>query len=275
MEPTEELRAAVRELAAWGGPTAHLAPEELAAYRDGALAPADAARVQDHLVTCRECLATLLELQRFAEDLDGDDAPSAAEVEAVWRGVEARAARQPTPLAPVTPLVPRDRSAVVPRAPRLRALRALAASLLVATAGLSFWVVRLRDAVDELSRPQLNAPVEDLLPSGPRGEGDAGAMVELGPDTRSFTLVLNPAASGDFAAYRLEIERAGGGAVWSGGGLVPNSYGSFSVTLSRRLVGPGEYRVRLVGITADAEGAGGERRTIGEYPLRVVVRDAP
>ena len=272
MEPTEELRAAVRELAERGdgGSAAHLAPEELAAYRDGALDPAATDRVQDHLATCRECVATLLELQRFAEDLI--DGASPVEVEAVWRGVEARAAREPAAVVPFDRgdrRDHRDRPARGAAAPRAVWLRALAASLLVATAGLSLWVVRLRGAVDELSRPQLNAPVEDLLSSGPRGEGDAGALVELGPDTHLFTLVLNPAEPGNFAGYRLDVERAGGGAVWSGEGLVPNAYGSFSVTLPRRLVGPGDYQVRLVGISD-----GGERRTIGEYPLRVV-RDAP
>ncbi|HEX6861937.1 MAG TPA: hypothetical protein VF414_03920, partial [Thermoanaerobaculia bacterium] len=141
-------------------------------------------------------------------------------------------------------------------------LRPLAAMLVISTMALSGWVAYLRDQVKDLSRPQLNAPILDLYPAGStRGEGPA--MQAVPPDVRLFTVVLNPAGRPAFEEYELEILDAGG-VVRRDGGLKPNPYGSFSATLSRDLLGPGDFRVRLVGI-----GPGGGRQTVEEYALRI------
>jgi anti-sigma factor RsiW len=42
----------------------HLSPEDLAAYVDGALSPAERARVEGHLIGCRTCLSELTAVLR-------------------------------------------------------------------------------------------------------------------------------------------------------------------------------------------------------------------
>ena len=142
-------------------------------------------------------------------------------------------------------------------------LQPLAAGLLISTLALSGWVAYLRGQVKDLSSPQLNAPILDLYPAGStRGEGTAVQTVP--PDARLFTVVLNPAGRSAFAEYELQIVDAEGGEIRRDGGLQPNPYGSFSATLSRDLLGPGDFRVRLVGIDS-----GGGRQTVEEYALRI------
>jgi hypothetical protein len=138
--------------------------------------------------------------------------------------------------------------------------------LVISTMALSGWVAYLRDQVKDLSSPQLNAPILDLYPAGstrgPRSETPAVQTVP--PDARLFTVVLNQAGRPAFQDYELQIVDAEGDEVRRDGGLKPNPYGSFSVTLSRDLLGPGDFRVRLVGIDS-----GGGRQTVEEYALRI------
>jgi Putative zinc-finger len=239
----------------------HPTADELAAYHAGELPPAEEDAIQEHLLGCRECTDLLLALDELHRPEEGEPVP-AGELDAVWEGLQARLPPReeipaPAPLPFASPASPRPPSS----SPRW--LQALAASLAVGVIGLSFWALSLRRTVDELSRPQLNAPVEDLFPGPVRGGTAAQDVVEIAPGTRFFTLVLPPAREGSFEDYEVEIARAGGPAVWRGRGLRENRYGSFSLTLSRRLVGEGEYRIRLFGI-----GAGG-REEVGTYSLRV------
>jgi hypothetical protein len=144
-------------------------------------------------------------------------------------------------------------------APRwTRALTALAAALLVATIGLSVWVASLRRTVDELSRPQVNAPVIDLYSGTVRSEGVTAVRV-IPRGARVFTLILNPVAARRVKEYRIEVVRADGSRAWSAAGLAPNAYGSLSLTLTRRALGAGDFRIRLYG----------EESLIAEYALRV------
>ncbi len=120
----------------------HPEVEELARYFDDALPPEAEARVQDHLVACRTCTRTLLDLEplmspgpRTAEGV------ADLEVAAAWRELKARAG---------------ETEARSPRVASQRWLAAVAASFLVATLGLSAWVAQLRGTVSELSTPQSN-----------------------------------------------------------------------------------------------------------------------
>jgi hypothetical protein len=117
----------------------------------------------------------------------------------------------------------------------------------------------------DLSHPQINAPVVDLLPaSALRGGPERRAVVELAPASRFFALILSPKGSPDFAGYRVEILDAGGRAVWSEGGLEKNIHGSFTLILARRFLPPGEYRLRLYGLE------GGAGKLIEEFQVRIV-----
>lgn len=229
----------------------HPNPEHLAAYHAGELPLEEAERLQDHLAACRECAGLLLDLDRLADPGFGAEAIPEGVKEDLWRRVAADIRKEePAPVA-----VPIRRP--VPRWPQ-----ALAAALLAAVIGLSLWVVSLRQAVHDLSRPQLNAPVLDLYAGSVRSETKA-PIPSVPPDVEVFTVVLNPAGQRRHDQYRVEITREGGETVWSGEGLEPNSFGSFSLTLSRQLLEPGEYRFRLFGRS------GGAEQRIEDYALRV------
>lgn len=254
-DPQREMEETLEGMAAEAR-GAHLEADEIAAYHAGELPPGDEARVQDHLAACRECAELLLDLDALGDPRFGaeEDLPEGAE-EKVWEGIR-------TEIGTVRPFpAGRPRLSAPPRR-----LQALAASLLVAVAGLSLWVASLRRTVDELSRPQLDAPVLDLYSTRSRGEADAPPVLTVPADARWFTVILNPSSQHRYDEYRVEIARADGETVWSGGGLHPNVHGSLSLTLSRRLLGAGDFRIRLTG-RGPSEGGQGE--LVEEYALRV------
>ncbi|HWM92510.1 MAG TPA: zf-HC2 domain-containing protein [Thermoanaerobaculia bacterium] len=236
-------------------PDTHPDADELVAYHEGTLSPGDEQRVQDHLVACRECAALLADLEGLGDPDFGieEDVPDNAK-EIVWEKVREGIRKEPAP-GKVVPFQRRARNPIW--------IQALAASLLIATLGLSVWVANLRGRVEELSSPQLNAPILDLYPAGStRGAGPGLQIVPA--DARLFTVVLNTVGRPAFQEYEVEIVDGGGDEVWRDGGLKPNQYGSFSLTLSRDLLGPGEFRVRLVGVDP-----GGGREMVEEYAIRV------
>jgi hypothetical protein len=287
-ENERELAESVRELAATArqGLGPHPEADELAAYHAGALEPADENRVRDHLVLCAQCGQALLDLAAFADPAadDGEGLPSGLG-ETVWSGVlagiHAAEDRPPAPVVPMPQRPLRPRESTIGSAPRvrrgageesphrssrrLRIFQALAAALLCATVGLSLWVASLRRTVDELSRPQLNAPVIDLYTGTMRSEGAPSPVATVPAGTRLFIVTLNPAGRQSATGFRVEIDRVGGGAVWSGTGHL-NADGLLSLALTRAVVGPGEYRIRLFET--------GSRSTtpIEEYALRVAGR---
>jgi hypothetical protein len=260
-EARDELRRALREAAAAGQGT-HPEPEELAAYPAGELSAAAERRLEDHLVACPACAALLLDLDGLADPEFGAGRPGAtegdAERDAAWESFRAQIATTAPEPAPA-PVV-RGRFAPPP-APRW--LYALAATLLLAVGALSLEVTSLSRTVAELSRPEVNAPVVDLSQGTARG-GEAARTAAVPAGARLFTLVLSPAAHPPHTAYGVEIADAAGRAVVEERRLQPNPYGSFSLALSRRTLGTGDYRVRLFAID------GSLKVPIEEYALRVL-----
>ncbi len=177
--------------------------------------------------------------------------------EALWDSLRQEIRKEPAP-AVVIPFPPRRASAPP------RWISVLAAALLVAVIGLSVWVASLRRTVGELSRPEVNATVLDLVPLGiGQREGGNGAAVVVPSGSRMITLILSPARRGDFQDYEAEIARPGGEVGWRDRGLRPNDYGSFSLTLPRRALGTGEHRLHLFGIRS------GRREVLGEYAFQL------
>ncbi len=164
-------------------------------------------------------------------------------------------------MAPPAPVVPFRRP--VRSSPRW--LQALAASLLVAALGLSFWVVSLKRPVTE---PSGTPPSKELYLDAEttRGEGSPASVLQtVSSDVASINLILNGAGQRRYERYRFEIVRVGGGKV--GGGPMerdPDSYDDFKpLPLAPREIGPGDYRVRLFGWS------GGHEEPIQEYAFRV------
>lgn len=234
----------------------HPSPDELAAYSAGELSAAGETRIQNHLALCPHCLELLLDLEHWSDPESGSEPSLPADEKAVaWQALQARLA---------TEAAPRRRPGL--RLVSSRPAYALAAALLIAVVGLSLRVWHLERSLADLSNPQVNAPVVDLLPASPlRGEPGERAVVELAPASRFFALILSPKGSPDYAGYRVEILDAGGRAVWSEGGLEKNRYGSFTLILPRGFLRLGEYRLRLYGLK---DGAG---QLIEEFPVRIVL----
>ena len=228
----------------------HPDADELVAYHEGTLSPGDAQRVQDHLVACRECAALVADLEGLGDPDFGaeEDIPDDAG-EIVWKKVREEIRREESK---VVPFRPREKPAA-----SLRWLQALAASLLVATVGLSIWVVNLKRP-----QPQLNAPIYDLYPAGST-RGEVGADVQPVPaDARDVLLILHPPGRSRFEEHGIEIMDAGGHEVWGRDrGLVLNADGSFTLGLPREYLG---LRLRLVGFDP-----GGGRELVAEYALPV------
>jgi anti-sigma factor RsiW len=126
-------------------------------------------------------------------------------------------------------------------------------------------VAELRRRVDELSRPQVNAPIIDLEPQGSlRGQTSAAARtIEIPAAANVFTFVLNVIGQPSYQAYALEIHDQRGRIVWSGSGLRKSPYNTFTVTMPRRLFPSGEYRLKLYGLGK------ARRELIQEYAVRI------
>ncbi|MFY9824647.1 MAG: zf-HC2 domain-containing protein [Thermoanaerobaculia bacterium] len=237
----------------------HPEPETLAAYHAGELPEGEAQRLQEHLLACRECAALLVDLDGLADPGFGAGSLSPEDQAALWGRIEGEIQHAGTP-APAT-VVPLLRPARF--APQRRWLQALAAALLVATVGLSAWVVSLRRTVAALGRPEPNAPVVDLYSGTSRSAGSPQPVAIVPGDFRFFTVILHPPHARSTSRYRVEITRAGGGSVWSRNGVAPSPLGPLPLTLTRSLIGPGEYRIRLY------EEKGNPGEPLVDYGLRV------
>lgn len=270
---TEGLEEGVEDLVAGRDPGPHLDPDEIAAYEDGALSPADAERAAEHLVLCRECAELLLDLRALRhpgmeEEAAGDW--SADDAAALWERVRAGLRREgggavvPFPSAP-----PRSRERA-PAARPPRWLQAVAACLLAAVLVLAVQVATLNRQVERLSQPQLNVPVIDLFPEGTMRRGSGAAGESPIPDqvpggARIYTLALHLGSLGDYTSYAIEIARPGGEVVVPRrGGLVPGPSGALSLALPREWLGTGDFRIRLYG-----RRAGGGEEPAASYALRV------
>ncbi len=251
----------------------HPSLDEIAAYHAGSLPPAEEAILQNHLVACGRCTALLLERDELAREIEASlevsDIAAPGEDAEAWEALRARLPQgEASPRRPAAPTVAPLRAAALSPRPGRRTppwLPAIAASLLVATLGLTAWNVSLNRRLKEMSRPEVNAPIHELIPGPLRGPGEA-SILELGHGARFYTLVLRPSSPPPPGNWQVEIARADGTVEWRGEGLQPNELGSFSLTLNRSLVSEGEHVIRLRGPGPDGQALQ------DEYRLRIVAR---
>ncbi len=251
MDNEKDLKIGVRALAAEARRSLeHPLPEELLDYQAGDLREAERERIQEHLALCPGCVRALLDLEAFpdVEPVRPEDRLTDAELSHEWQRF--RQAVAPLPAA---------------ERPRVsHPVLALAAVLLLAVVGLSFWVLRLRGEVRDLSAPQAGILVADLVPRDEaveRAEGD-GEVVRVPGWADRVVLILNLADPVTHPAYRVEIAQDGR-EVWRRAGIRRSADGTFALEVPRRLLPAGRYRIRLFGIE------GGAELPVAEYRVRI------
>lgn len=238
---TTALRLALAERPARGGE--HPLPETLVAYHHDRLPPAEADALQEHLAACRSCADLVLELAQFtaAEPTETSAGPEHADD---WHLLAERLRRESADSSPFPADAPPAVAAIERRRRRpVRFAYALAAALAFATIGLALWVAALRGELATLREPVLNVSIVNLEPAGFTRGGEAAATAAAG---ERFVAILNPPSFPRDVAHRVEVLDAGGRRLWSADGLSPTEAGNFHLELTRRLLPPGEYRLRLL-----------------------------
>ncbi len=247
-------------------------PEELLAYRDGALEPEERRRLEERIALYPEAARVLVDLAAFpdVEAAPGTPELSAEEVEVRWE-----AFRERLPDRPGTPRTSErgevrtaDRSAQAPPRAWRSGLHFAAAAVLGLVIG---WAARSRvPAVHDRSGSAINVSVVELTPIGGEGLRSAPSPVEVGEGAEELVLVLGapPREPPGMRGYQAELVDAGGQRVWSRQGLRPTALGTFLIAFRRGALDPGTYRLRLFG-------SDGEKRTLlTSYDLRLLAADA-
>jgi hypothetical protein len=208
-------------------PQEHPSPETLTAYQAKELSPEEDERIQSHLGVCRHCTEMLLELEEeFLPPVEVGVAPAADfEAAADWRKLRSRM-----------------------KGPKRRLTYAVAAVLLLTVVGLSIYA---------LSRgPERFKTLEPLGSyRSPAGEIE---VVEL-----PVTLVLRSSVRSHYPEYRAELLDEHNHRIREFPHLQESRPFEVEVPLGRRDLNPGEYRVRLLGVTD--RGAD----PVGEYVFKV------
>lgn len=129
-------------------------------------------------------------------------------------------------------------------------------------------IARLRDQVSRIgsaSRPELNVPIIDLDPrDGARGStGQSGKDIRLPKGAASLLLILNITGERSFRDYSLDIKDQVGVLRFEGKGLRRSAENTFTVSVPRTMLPPGQFRIALYGLD------GGRRDLIQDYLIRV------
>lgn len=227
-------------------PEDHPAPEKLSAYQANELPAEESDRIQEHLVQCAFCTDLLLDLERFLEPEEEGAREGVADLgaEAGWRKVRAEVGWREEPAAAEMSRLKR----------RLRVFQRLAAVFLVGIAGLSIYVVLLRQEIKTAETPVSASLINQI---GSRSVEEETDTLEASPgDSIVFILYALPELSGDL---QVEIHGEDGKTVWSRSGLMKRGeYLAFRV--SPKVLEPGLYEIRAL-----AKG-----RIVGEYLVKIV-----
>ncbi len=232
-ESASDFRGTLLELIdASPEPMDHPSPDQWIAYQRGELAADEEARLQEHLVRCRDCLDLAAGAAAFAQPDEEPDAAQEAETAALWRQLRPR-------LDPPLPGNVRN-IADGPRRPSrgFRLPTTLAATFFVALIGMTAWNLQLQNAREALQAARANVPIYDIV-AGERGPAGQELTVPAGPRM----LVFHPAE--ELPAYRLVIHDAATGREVGSYELKLNPDHALTLDLPEGLR-PGRYRMELV-----------------------------
>jgi hypothetical protein len=244
----------------------HPGLDALVDYFAGGRDPESEDRIRDHFAGCPECAAKALDIQILMEpDGAGQSGVADLEIESAWRALQSRLQ---TPVGFEESIDSRPRGAG-------RWPMALAASLLVATVGLSVWVsslldskAELRGQVAELSEPRVNPPIVYL--DGITRSEPAGSLVTFAPGQPFALLIAIPSTPDFYSSYEAVLSDDAGAIVWSGEGLELSEESTLRLWLPRTLLAEGSYELRIRGLGEDRV-ASSEEPVITAL-LRVVYR---
>ncbi len=129
-------------------------------------------------------------------------------------------------------------------------------------------IIELRRSIDDFSQPQVNMPITDVGLQSFRGDvGEGITTITVPRDGNLFTVILHDAAAGPSnAEYSIDVLDGDGQPVREVKGLYRSPEETFTVTLSKRLLPAGRYRLRLYSFYA------GGRKVIGDYPISLQYR---
>ncbi len=267
-ENSSDFRDALVELveATHPEPADHPSPEQWIAYHRGELAAEEEARFQEHLVRCRDCFDLAQAADAFARPDEEPDAGEAQAADALWRQLSpqlAPAAGRP-PDAPGAQ-VPRVQSIAGRRPARsgwFRPASLLAASLLVALAGMTAWSLHLQGLVAALRAPRPDVTIVEFA----GGERPAGAEEKsVAAGSGPWLLMFFPAQ--ELPLYRLTVRDATSGRQVLAEVLRPDADGALTLHLPEELAA-GRYRLEL------ADGAGERAGEVLQTDLLIVTEES-
>lgn len=261
---TEASRWLAESLGSGSGPAdEHPDLEDLAAYHEGGLEPTAREAIGQHLLLCDDCAAVILDLTHLDDPSASDDAtgPSEHEIERAWRkqkellahdGVlTTEPARNPALHVVVRPTLPPW-------------LRAAAAVLLTTLFGLGFWVVSLRQTVEDLQRLQTNPPLANLEPVDSSRRSASDLPILALPDERSRGwLILNLAGPLAGSTFRAELLDTDGKTLLVFDPIARTEVGNFRMEISRHDLPTGEIRIHLLERSSD------DAEILAEYRFRL------
>jgi hypothetical protein len=151
-------------------------------------------------------------------------------------------------------------------------LTAVAVLLALLAVGLSFWATRLEQRLRDLTSPEVNVPIFDLVGHSlvRSTEEPTPQRLEVPASARFYTLVLPapdvmPPREGEPRTfYRVEIISEADTVAWRGDGLEPHQWGSFTMMLPSGILSPGKFTLRLLALEP------GGARKVEEYDFSVV-----
>src|SRR5262245_32799734 len=126
-------------------------------------------------------------------------------------------------------------------------------------------IAGLKAQVEELSAPQINIPVLEILPQEmtERGERSQVNQLQIPRGARTITLILNSQSASESKSYSLEILDARRNVVWSQQGLARHSTGDYTINIPAVLLPPNEYTINIYGQPD------GKRVKIESYRIRI------
>jgi hypothetical protein len=205
-------------------------PDELLAYRDGALPPAERALVEEKIAAFPEAAAALLDLASFpnVRPTAGVREVTDEEIAADWQSLQARMETKARPVRASSRSFGSWRQAA-----------ALIAAVLLAALG---GVLVGRGPLAPPARPAAGADLLVLEPEGsPVTRGEVATIDPLRP----HLLVLSAGGVQPLASYSLTIHDAGGRLIWRDTEVIPTAQGLVTVQLPERFLAPGHYRIGL------------------------------